>query len=532
MNLTNFKDNFENKRHNSISSKKFILLLTFALFIIKTVFANTDNARVTQGLSYRVAIIFVAMLIAWITRGFLLRKMNVMMMKKSKESKADSSNLSKGKEVAANNKLKLIEVDVDSEMKETKATREKLVKRAKKDFKKLFFNDLIAITVYGILGLLFYINEGAEVFDSPDLLIQVKRFTYMYFLFLLLLLVWNIGRYIGYRHQFRAYNKGVFGFFKPVWKLIFWPFQSRWCLTLSVAIMFIALFGFLKFRSLLLIAALLIHILLIYRLKISGRKTPNLKLLILRVFLIKKTSSFTFAGLVNFWQHFGSYFTVADPSFYKVNWKKKYNYYFPIYIIIIFLLFTQLTDNAKFEDLQSIFGAFVFLLIIGSVFYIIFSVKSLKSKFISSEELLKKQLQHLNKWPKGYDNTFKEFPVMCYDNTWKLAVNELVNKANVILMDLRGFSETNKGCEYEVNFLFDNVPANRIVFLAYKDSVPLIKKLIKEQWEMLLEISPNLKTKQPESILYTITKQNNKDIQGIIDILLETVVKNDILKNN
>jgi len=532
MKLINLKENSYNKARIPITSKRLILILTFALFTFKTAFANADDERVSQGLSYRAAIIVVAMIIAWISRRFLLRKMNLMMMKKSKEVEIDSSNLTKSKEVATTNELKLIEVNADSEMKETKATREKLIKRAKKNLKKLFFNDLIAIIVYGILGLLFYINEGAEVFDSPNLLIQVKRFTLTYFLYLLLLLVWNIGRYMGYRHQFRAYSKGVFGFFKPVWKLIFWPFQSRWCLTLSVAIMFIVLFGFLKFRSLLLIAALLIHLFLIYRLKVDGRKTSNLKLLILRVFLIKKTSSFTFAGLVNFWQHFGSYFTVADPSFYKVNWKKKYNYYFPIYIIIIFLLFTQLTDNAKFKDLPSIFGAFVFLLIIGSIFYIIFSVKSLKRKFISSEELLKKRLQYLDKWPKGYDNTFKEFPVMCYDNTWKQAVNELVNKANVILMDLRGYSEINKGCEYEVNFLFDNVPAERIVFLAYKDSIPLIKNLIKEQWEMLLETSPNLKTKKPESLLYIITKQNNKDIQGIIDVLLETVDKNDVLKNN
>ncbi len=531
MKLINFKDNFYNEECSPITSKKFILLLIFTLFIIKGAFANTSDERVLQGLSYRVGIIVIAMIIAWISRGFLLRKMNLMMMKKSKEAEVDSSNLSKGKEVAATNKLKLIEVNVDSEMKETKAIREKLIKRAIKDFRKLFFNDLIAIVIYGILGLAFYINESVEVMDSPDLLVQVKSFTLMYFFYLLLLLVWNVGRYIGYKHQFRAYNKGLFGFFKPIWKLIFWPFQSRWCLTLSVAIIFITSFGFLKFRSLLLFAALLIHLFLIYRLKLSGRKTPNLKLLILRVFLIKKTSSFTFAGLVNFWQHFGLYFTVADPSFYKINWKKKFNYYFPIYIIIIFLLFTQLTDNAKLEDLASIFGTFIFLLIIGSVFFIFFSVKSLKRKFISSEESLKKRLQHLDKWPKGYDNTFKEFPVMCYDNTWKQTVNVLVKKANVILMDLRGFSETNKGCEYEVNFLFDNVPAERIVFLAYKDSVPLIKKLIKEQWEMLLETSPNLKTKTPESLLYIITKQNNKDIQGIIDILLETINKTKILKN-
>jgi hypothetical protein len=113
---------------------------------------------------------------------------------------------------------------------------------------------------------------------------------------------------------------------------------------------------------------------------------------------------------------------------------------------------------------------------------------------------------------------------MCYDNTWKLAVDGLISSADVVLMDLRGFSETNKGCAYEVNVLFDSKPASQIVILGYKDAIPLIRNLIKAQWAELSEKSPNLSLKNPYTTLYTVTKEDNKDIQAITDALLESAV--------
>ena len=50
---------------------------------------------------------------------------------------------------------------------------------------------------------------------------------------------------------------------------------------------------------------------------------------------------------------------------------------------------------------------------------------------------------------------------MCYDNTWKIAVAEFVSVANVVLMDLRGYSTNRKGCDYEVDLLLDQMPIAR-----------------------------------------------------------------------
>ena len=97
----------------------------------------------------------------------------------------------------------------------------------------------------------------------------------------------------------------------------------------------------------------------------------------------------------------------------------------------------------------------------------------------------------------------------------------MIGSADVVLMDLRGFSEKNLGSAYEINVLFDKVPASRIVFMAYEDTVPLVKRVIDQQWEMLAEDSPNLEIENPCTTLYKVTRESRREMQGILAALLE-----------
>lgn len=95
---------------------------------------------------------------------------------------------------------------------------------------------------------------------------------------------------------------------------------------------------------------------------------------------------------------------------------------------------------------------------------------------------------------------------------------------SVILMDLRGYSEACKGCEYEVDFVFDNFPINRILFLI--DTVSdknLVKKMITERWEYLREQSPNIRLKEPQARIFVTTKGAEADVQFLIDLLMENL---------
>jgi hypothetical protein len=302
-------------------------------------------------------------------------------------------------------------------------------------------------------------------------------------------------------------------------------FNSTWSQAIGITLMlytfYLCLILYVPGASLLGFAVV-VHLILWSVLRYLGRKGNNAKLLILRVFLLGKTSTFTFKNLASVWKHFGSYFTVADPSFYKVNWKQKFNINFPLYIILFFAFYTMVVDpNREIEG--DIFLSFIFLLFAGNLLFVIFGRIQMKLKFMTTSEALDKRLSKLQRAPTFLDGTFRPDPVMCYDNTWKLAVDGLIDKSDVVLMDLRGFSENNKGCAYEVNVLFDSKPTHNIVFLAYEEAVPQVRELIKTQWAELSDQSPNLKIATPYTTLYTINKENSRDIEGVADALLSAL---------
>ena len=469
-------------------------------------------------LGHRLFIIIIAAIIAYVTRFVLIRFMNRWMM--SKSSKVEKSTISEKPtpELSNNQKLSFETLNSDADLSKIITARKTLVERAKRMMKLNYKTDLLIILVYAIVGIVVFEDFLFELeFDMP--------FAFSYFLYIILFLIWTTMGKIGYRHQFTAFKDGVFDVIAPFWKLIFAVFQTKWKLLISIALLLIALTAgiFISFgefyKGIILIFAVVFHIYMYYRLNSKARSQPNLTLLILRVFLIKKTSLFTFSRLAKFWKHFGSYFTVVDPSFYKVFWKKNFKHSFPVVIVLVFLVYTQLENSAP-----GAFAPFIFLMVIGAFVFIIWSIRTMKRGFVQNKRALQKELDRLKRNPIKLDGTFKETPISCYDNTWQMTVETLIETASVVLMDLRGFSEKNKGCEFEVNLLLNKIALDRILFIGYEDTIPLIKKTIERKFETLEANSPNKDIKNSIATIFEIKNENNKETQCIMDILLSKAV--------
>ena len=54
----------------------------------------------------------------------------------------------------------------------------------------------------------------------------------------------------------------------------------------------------------------------------------------------------------------------------------------------------------------------------------------------------------------------------CFSNAWRHAIARLVPDADVVLMDVRGFSEANRGCAFELQYILNRVPIPRILLIA------------------------------------------------------------------
>jgi len=463
----------------------------------------------TEGLGNRFSIIVIAALVAYFSRFILIRFMNRWMM--SKSSKVDKNAISETptQELINNQKLSFESFNSDSDLSKVAIHRKNLVERTKKMMRLQFFTDMLIILVYIIVGYF--------VIDS-----SYDPFYFSYFLFAILFLIWTTMGQIGYRHQITAYKNGLFDIIAPFWKFIFAVFQYKWKKLIAIALLLIALtegifslsFGNFS-KGIPMLLAVVFNIYILYQLNKKAQNQANLTLLILRVFLIKKTSLFTFSRLAKFWKYFGSYFTVADPSFYKVYWKRNFKHNFPVFIIIIFLIYTQLENTDP-----TIFGPFIALMIVGAFVFIIWSIRSMKRNFVQNKSALQKELDRLKRKPVKLDGTFKETPISCYDNTWQMTVETLIETTSVVLMDLRGFSEKNKGCEFEVNLLLNKIALDRILFIGYEDTIPLIKETIERKFETLEANSPN-KDKNSIATMFEVRSENNKETQYIMDILLK-----------
>lgn len=475
--------------------------------------------QVEQGLAYRFLIIIVAAIIALISRAVLLRRLNKLMLSASKKAGDFEPEGAPKPEVRALQELKLVENDIGTDLEEKGSKREALMAKARKGINRQLLTQLTIVAAYaagfyfvvhfefpGYIEFLASRSEDIEAIRRPVLNYKIYEWL------IILLFIWTTLQFLLNRYYFSAWGKGRFGFL----------LQGFWGQAIAIMTLVYTLYFALSLFKWILLAPVALHLFLWWHLKRSGKTQSNTKLLILRVFLLKKTSDFTFNGLVKAWKHFGNYFTAADPSFYKVAWKRRFRHTFPVYILVVFFIYTLVEDTTRGTGGGDIFPGFIFLLIIGNFIYILSSRSRMKRQFMGSPESLAKRLGTVEHRPTKVDNTFRELPVMCYDNTWRQAVDGMIGTADVVLMDLRGFSEKNISSAWEINVLFDTVPSSRIVFMAYEDTVPLVKRVINQQWEMLAEDSPNLNSENPYTTLYTVTKENRREMQGILATLLES----------
>ncbi|HEX5078252.1 MAG TPA: hypothetical protein VFV80_03820 [Geminicoccaceae bacterium] len=63
------------------------------------------------------------------------------------------------------------------------------------------------------------------------------------------------------------------------------------------------------------------------------------------------------------------------------------------------------------------------------------------------------------------DGRFRIVKFLCYDDTWRPTLGALLRRSDLVLMDLRGFSAANSGCEFELRQLAVNGLLSRTIFV-------------------------------------------------------------------
>jgi hypothetical protein len=81
---------------------------------------------------------------------------------------------------------------------------------------------------------------------------------------------------------------------------------------------------------------------------------------------------------------------------------------------------------------------------------------------------------------------------LCHGTIWKLAVDDLLRYADLVILDLSGFTTRNLSTEYELQRVIDRVPVERVIFLAdgYSDR-QFLSSRIQFAWRKMAAGSPN-----------------------------------------
>lgn len=88
----------------------------------------------------------------------------------------------------------------------------------------------------------------------------------------------------------------------------------------------------------------------------------------------------------------------------------------------------------------------------------------LGQRFIDSEANIAKRLAEFDLAPDP-DGRYRVNECYCRDTTWEAALKALVQRSDVVLMDLRGFQAHNRGCRFELDVLSGAQSLRRIVVL-------------------------------------------------------------------
>jgi hypothetical protein len=110
---------------------------------------------------------------------------------------------------------------------------------------------------------------------------------------------------------------------------------------------------------------------------------------------------------------------------------------------------------------------------------------------VDTSEELERSLKAFTCTP-NWLGMYAQNTLLCGDAVWKSAVHAFLRDANVVVMNLFGFSETNQGCLYELGLLFDTFPIKRMLFLVDDTTeMDFLLATLNKNWNSMSVDSPN-----------------------------------------
>ena len=199
------------------------------------------------------------------------------------------------------------------------------------------------------------------------------------------------------------------------------------------------------------------------------------KLLLLRVFSLGTRSERLFAGFTKLWLYLGSVRMIAGPD-----------------------LATSTVEPHEFLD---------------------FLAGRLQRRFITGADTLEQRIRETEQ-RRDVDGRFRIADFFCHDDTWRMALRRLEKDSDVVLMDLRGFSQSNRGCVFEINELLQVTLLRHIVFVVDRTSDErFLAQVFADAWATVTKASPNWNDPAPRVRLYRFDGHVGQNVPSLVAVV-------------
>lgn len=121
----------------------------------------------------------------------------------------------------------------------------------------------------------------------------------------------------------------------------------------------------------------------------------------------------------------------------------------------------------------------------------------LRESFIANGEDLAGRLERFDA-ARDPDGRYRINEFFCHDNSWQATVRALARRSQAVVMDLRGFDEHKRGCEFELGLLLDEVPLEKVALVVDDTTrTEVLSELLRSKWQALSAASPNRTLARP-----------------------------------
>lgn len=265
----------------------------------------------------------------------------------------------------------------------------------------------------------------------------------------------------------------------------------------------------------------------------AAHRDGNRKVVILRVFGSDKNAAFTFGELMEKWRFVGSYLTISDPALVRYRFSIFSTKNVPCSLGTVMSLgaIVVLVDQfaafipfpawwkALSTDARSAIG-YTALAVLAAVPVMLY----IQRRFLKTPEAAANRVERVRNARLGLESDYGGSALFCFDDVWKPAVAKMLGIADVVMMDLRGFSAERQGCAYEIGELVNRFPIDRLLFLVdSKTPRDLLHGLIRDRWSNMAADSPNRALEAPVIKVYETSDRDHRDIARIAALLSASI---------